>query len=55
VPAVCQAHGVVAGIACGSIDLMARWRKAGYTMLAAPSDMVMLRRGADEFLKEARR
>jgi 4-hydroxy-2-oxoheptanedioate aldolase len=55
VPAVCQAHGVLAGIACGSIDLMARWRKAGYTMLAAPSDMVMLRRGADEFLKEARR
>ena len=55
VPAACHAHGVVAGIACGSIDLMARWRKAGYTMLAAPSDMVMLRRGADEFLKEARR
>jgi len=54
VPAVCQAHDVVAGIACGSVELMARWRTAGYTMLAAPSDMVLLRRGADELLRDAR-
>ena len=55
VPAVCHKHGVVAGIACGSTELMARWRQAGYTMLAAPSDMVMLRRAAGEFLGAARR
>ena len=55
VPAVCQKHGVSAGIACGSIELMARWRQAGYTMLAAPSDMVILRKAAAEFLDAARR
>src|SRR6266849_4964661 len=55
VPAVCNKHGVVAGIACGGIELLARWRKAGYTMLAAPSDMVMLRRADAEFLDAARR
>jgi 4-hydroxy-2-oxoheptanedioate aldolase len=55
VPAVCHEHGVVAGIACGSTELLARWRKAGFTMLAAPSDMVMLRRAAADFLDAARR
>lgn len=55
VPSVCRDHGVVAGIACGSAELLARWRQAGYTMLAAPSDMVMLRRAAAEMLDTARR
>jgi 4-hydroxy-2-oxoheptanedioate aldolase len=55
VPAVCREHGVVAGIACGSAELLTRWREAGYTMLAAPSDMVNLRRAAVEFLDAARR
>jgi 4-hydroxy-2-oxoheptanedioate aldolase len=54
VPAVCRRHGVVAGIACGSPELLARWRQAGYTMLAIPSDMVMLRRAAAEMLDKAR-
>lgn len=54
VPAVCRDHGVVAGIACGSAELLTRWREAGYTMLAVPSDMVMLRRAAAEMLDKAR-
>ena len=55
VPAVCRAHDVVAGIACGSNELMARWRQAGYTMLAVQSDAVMLRRAATDILDAARR
>jgi 4-hydroxy-2-oxoheptanedioate aldolase len=55
VPAICQSHDVVAGIACGSGELLERWRHAGYTMLAAPSDMVLMRRAAAEFLQTARR
>lgn len=55
VPAMCRAHDVVAGIACGSNELLARWKQAGYTMLALPSDMVLLRRGAAEMLDTARR
>jgi 4-hydroxy-2-oxoheptanedioate aldolase len=55
VPATCSAHDVVAGIACGSTELAERWREAGYTMLALPSDMVLLRRAAAEILETARR
>jgi len=55
VPAVCRSHGVIAGIACGSSELAARWRDAGYTMLALPSDMVLLRRAATEMLDTMRR
>ena len=55
VPAVCRDRGVVAGIACGSAELLARWRQAGYTMLAAPSDLVTLRRATAEVLDSARR
>jgi 2-keto-3-deoxy-L-rhamnonate aldolase RhmA len=54
VPAVCHEHGVVAGIACGSAELLTQWRQAGYTMLAVPSDMVMLRRAAAEMLDRVR-
>src|SRR5256885_11953581 len=54
VPAVCRRHGVIAGIACGSGELAARWKQAGYTMLALPSDMVLLRRGAAEMLDAMR-
>jgi 4-hydroxy-2-oxoheptanedioate aldolase len=55
VPAVCRDHGVVAGIACGSAELLARWRQAGYTMLATPSDLVTLRRATAEMLDSVRR
>ncbi len=55
VPAVCRDYGVVPGIACGSSELLARWRQAGYSMLAVPSDLVMLRRAADEMLDTVRR
>ncbi len=55
VPAVCKDHGVVAGIACGSAELLTRWRQAGYTMLAAPSDMVVLRRAEAEMVDTVRR
>jgi len=55
VPAICQRHDVVAGIACGSAELLEQWRHAGYTMLAAPSDMVLLRRAAAEILQTVRR
>jgi 4-hydroxy-2-oxoheptanedioate aldolase len=54
VPAVCRQHGVVAGIACGSVELLERWRKAGYTMLATPSDLVMLRQAVAATLKLTR-
>jgi 4-hydroxy-2-oxoheptanedioate aldolase len=55
VPAVCHEHGVVAGIACGSVELLRRWRAAGYTMLSLPSDLVMLRQAAVTMLETARR
>ena len=55
VPAVCRKHDVIAGIACGSNELLARWKQAGYTMLAAPSDMVLLRRAAADTLDASRR
>jgi 4-hydroxy-2-oxoheptanedioate aldolase len=55
VPAICQSHDVVPGIACGSGELLERWRRAGYTMLAAPSDMVLLRRAAAEILQTSGR
>ena len=54
VPAVCQRHGVAAGIACGSLELLERWRAAGYTMLAAPSDLVLLRQAAGAIIDSAR-
>jgi len=54
VPAVCKRQGVVAGIACGSLELLERWRRAGYTMLAAPSDLVLLRQAAATLLDSAR-
>ncbi len=54
VPEVCRRHGVVAGIACGSPELFARWRKAGYTMLSVPSDMVLLRQAAAAMLNTVR-
>src|SRR6266566_2788348 len=53
VPAICERNDVVAGIACGSAELIEQWRHAGYTMLAAPSDMVLLRRAAAEILQAA--
>jgi 4-hydroxy-2-oxoheptanedioate aldolase len=55
VPGVCRKHGVVAGIACGSVQLLRRWRAAGYTMLSLPSDLVMLRQAAVAMLETARR
>jgi 4-hydroxy-2-oxoheptanedioate aldolase len=55
VPAVCRQHGVIAGIACGSVELLRRWRAAGYTMLSLPSDLVMLRQAAVAMLETARR
>jgi 4-hydroxy-2-oxoheptanedioate aldolase len=55
VPSICQRHGVIAGIAFGNTELLAQWRLAGYTMLAAPSDMVLLRRAAADILQTARR
>ncbi len=54
VPRLCRDHGVVAGIACGSPELLARWREAGYTMLAAPSDMVLLRQASVAMVKTVR-
>jgi len=54
VPGVCREHGVVAGIACGSLELLERWRQSGYTMLAAPSDMALLRQAATAMLNTSR-
>jgi 4-hydroxy-2-oxoheptanedioate aldolase len=54
VPEVCREHGVVAGIACGSLELLERWRQSGYTMLAAPSDMALLRQAATAMLNTSR-
>jgi 4-hydroxy-2-oxoheptanedioate aldolase len=55
VPAICREQGVFAGIACGSVELLQRWRAAGYTMLSLPSDLVMLRQAATAMLDMARR
>jgi 4-hydroxy-2-oxoheptanedioate aldolase len=54
VPEVCREYGVAAGIACGSPELFARWRQAGYTMLSVPSDMVLLRQAAAAMLNTVR-
>ena len=44
--ATCTAHGVVAGIMCGTPDTADHWRRAGYRMLAIDSDGSMLTRAA---------
>ena len=42
----CRRHGVVSGIAAGDTATALRWLKAGFDMLALPSDVGLLTQGA---------
>lgn len=46
----CQAHGIVAGISCGSVELTRRWSDEGFRMLAVPSDVALLRDSIDRLM-----
>jgi 4-hydroxy-2-oxoheptanedioate aldolase len=44
--AVCQRHGVVAGIHCGSAETAQRWKETGFRMVNVNSDAIFMRQGA---------
>jgi len=49
-----RAHGVTAGIMCGSPAVAKQWREAGFQMLALQSDTQLLTAATAEILTEAR-
>ena len=49
-----HAHGMPAGIYCGSVEMTARWRDAGFEMLAVFSDSIILKTGAVDALRRLR-
>jgi 4-hydroxy-2-oxoheptanedioate aldolase len=51
---VCAAASFPAGIVCGSGAEAVRWRQVGFTLLALPSDVMLLEAGMREHLRAAR-
>jgi 4-hydroxy-2-oxoheptanedioate aldolase len=49
-----RAHGVVAGIMCGSPEVALQWHKAGYQMLAMDSDTRLLTTATDQIVAQAK-
>lgn len=49
-----RAHGVVAGIMCGSPEVALQWHKAGYQMLALDSDTRLLTTATEQIVAQAR-
>ena len=50
----CDLHSVVPGIAAGSAEAAARWRKAGIKMLSLPGDSRLVALGAADLLAAVR-
>lgn len=49
-----RAHGVTAGIMCGSATVAHQWTEAGFRMLALQSDTQLLSAASAQIVKEAR-
>jgi 4-hydroxy-2-oxoheptanedioate aldolase len=47
-------HGMPAGIYCGSAEMAAAWRDAGFEMLAVSSDAIILKSGAVDAVRRLR-
>jgi 4-hydroxy-2-oxoheptanedioate aldolase len=50
-----KAHGVVAGIMCGSPEVALQWQKTGYQMLALDSDTRLLTVALEQLVVQSRR
>jgi 4-hydroxy-2-oxoheptanedioate aldolase len=50
-----KAHGVVAGIMCGSAEVAAQWHHAGYQMLALESDTRLLTAASEQITEKSKR
>lgn len=50
-----RAHGVVAGIMCGSAEVAMQWQKAGYQMLALESDTRLLTAATDQIIEKSKK
>jgi 4-hydroxy-2-oxoheptanedioate aldolase len=51
----CKAHGVTAGIMCGTPDVAIQWQKVGFQMLALDSDTRLLATASGEIIERAKR
>ena len=50
-----RAHGVVAGIMCGSPEVALQWHKVGYQMLALESDTRLLTASTEQILLQSKK
>jgi 4-hydroxy-2-oxoheptanedioate aldolase len=50
-----KAHGVVAGIMCGSAEVATQWHKAGYHMLALESDTRLLTAASEQITAKSKK
>jgi 4-hydroxy-2-oxoheptanedioate aldolase len=50
-----KAHGVVAGIMCGSAEVATQWHKAGYQMLALESDTRWLTATSEQITEKSKK
>ena len=50
-----KAHGVTAGIMCGSAEVAMQWHKAGYQMLALESDTRLLTAASETIAAKSRK
>jgi 4-hydroxy-2-oxoheptanedioate aldolase len=50
-----KAHGVVAGIMCGSAEVAAQWHKVGYQMLALESDTRLLAAATEQIVAKSKK
>ena len=50
-----RAHGVVAGIMCGSPQVALQWHKSGYQMLALESDTRLLTGATEQMIVQAKK
>jgi 4-hydroxy-2-oxoheptanedioate aldolase len=51
----CKAHGVTAGIMCGTPEVAIQWHRAGFQMLALGSDTTLLAEATHEVIERAKK
>jgi 4-hydroxy-2-oxoheptanedioate aldolase len=51
----CQAHGVTAGIMCGTPEVAIQWQKVGFQMLALESDTRLLADATGQIVERAKK